>query len=144
MKNIEFTKEQFEALLKLVYMGEWVVNAHRLSADHIGKFRELENHLYANASHYGLADLAIIDSDSGKAYPSRKLEFDDEIHTYFNEYDNENFWDELCDRLAVRDAIKTHGEQKLRDMDPYERLTIISDLEEYYREKFSIEGLDNL
>jgi len=143
MKNIEFTKEQFEALLKLAYIGEWVVNAHRLPDEHVQKFRDLESHLYSHASHYGLDDLVIIDSDSGKTYPSRNLEFDKEIRTYIDEYDNENFWSDLCSRLAERDAVRVHGREKFFAMDPFERMKILSDLEEYYQDKFAIEGLDN-
>lgn len=144
MKSIEFTKDQFLALLKLAFMGEWVVNAHRLPSERIDKFEDLEYLLYSNARHFGLENLVIHDPKSGEFHSSRDLDFDEEILRYIREYDNETFWTELCDRLAERDAIRVHGEEKLRTMDPRDRFRIISDLEEEYQEKFSIEGLDNI
>lgn len=37
---IEFTKERFEALLKLVYLGNWMANAHR--DEPIAEYERLE------------------------------------------------------------------------------------------------------
>src|SRR5450631_833183 len=105
MKNIEFTKEQFETLIKLVYMGEWLVNAHRLSNDHVHKFTDLEKHILSHASNYGLEKFT--DTYSGKIYHTGKLESDPEINKYIKEFANETFWDELCDRLSEREDRKS-------------------------------------
>jgi hypothetical protein len=140
--NIEFTKEQFEALAKLVYTGEWIVNAHRLPDEHIEEFEDVENHLYSSANLYGLEHLAMFDADLGKTFPSKEIE--EEMLRYVDEYEEQSFWDELCQRLAERDAIKMHGEEKFCAMDFMERLTLLGELEEYYSDKFCRNGLDYL
>lgn len=140
--NVEFTPEQFEKLVRLVYLGEWMVNAHRADDDHIDEFDDIEDHILSQAIHHGLEDLAYIDEESGKELVSDEIE--EEMQQYIAEYDDENFWIELCDRLALRDAIRIHGEDGIINMAPEDRMNLLTDLDEAYREKFAEEDLENV
>ena len=51
--EIKLTKEQYENLLKLVFMGSWMANAFRVK-DTVKKFEELEDYIYSFAKDFGL------------------------------------------------------------------------------------------
>lgn len=142
MGSITFTKDQFEVLMKLVYMGEWLVNSHRVTFEGTEKFSELEAYVLSHAGKFGFDDYMIM--DEGKVYPSATLESDPEVMQYIEESADEIFWDELCQRLAERDALKMYGEEKLRDMSGIDRVIVLGNMEDKYREIFSKEGLDNV
>jgi hypothetical protein len=48
----------------------------------------------------------LISDIDGTIYPSLKLEMQDEVEEYRQEYNEEIFRSELADRLAQQDAIK--------------------------------------
>ena len=48
--KIEFTKEQYENLIKSVYLGNWLVNAIRSGRkgdEHIKEFDKIEQYVFA-------------------------------------------------------------------------------------------------
>ena len=51
-QSIELTKEQFEALLKSAYIGNWMINAHRITP--IKKYEDILFHIFSYASKFGL------------------------------------------------------------------------------------------
>jgi len=40
--EVRLSKEQFEVLLKAVYLGDWMVNANRVPGEYLQEFVELE------------------------------------------------------------------------------------------------------
>ena len=48
MAQIELTNTQFQNLLQLAYLGEWVLQAYE-PADNAGEIDSLEQNLYASA-----------------------------------------------------------------------------------------------
>lgn len=143
MNKVEFTKEQFENLLKMAYVGNWVINSHRLDEDLIEKFEDLQAYLFAQAKSFGLEHLADETIDD-EACPSDELEDSEEMMGYIDEYDNETFWNQLCDRLALRDACNKYGEEAIKNMDPEERFKVISEIECDYQEIVSQHGLEKV
>jgi len=76
--KIEFTKEQFEALLKLVYLGNWLANANRDGSNenpHLEEYEKIENYIFSFAKQFGF-DEYVDDKDAreGKFYPTRTFE----------------------------------------------------------------------
>lgn len=55
MTDIKFTTDQFEALLKLAYIGNWIINANRTS-DRIKEFEEVEAYLFSKTALFGLEE----------------------------------------------------------------------------------------
>src|SRR5207237_8853967 len=45
--EISLSRQQFEALLKVVYLGDWMVNAIRASGSYIPEFEDLDQFLLA-------------------------------------------------------------------------------------------------
>ena len=49
--EINFTKNQFQTLLQLLYLGEWVANSYKIKEDKLYKESDsLEQHIYPNVN----------------------------------------------------------------------------------------------
>lgn len=67
--NIELSKEQYLNLLKLVYLGNRMINAIRLEK------------------------YVVFDKETKEFYPTHELEFGTDIENYRQEYNEDNFWE---------------------------------------------------
>ena len=68
--NISLTREQYKTLLVTTYLGNWMVNSHRVESDKT--FDSLASHVYSHAESFGLADLVELDTDNGQYYPTKR------------------------------------------------------------------------
>ncbi|MBM4129207.1 MAG: hypothetical protein FJ243_03690 [Nitrospira sp.] len=142
--EITFTKEQYEDLLKLVYLGNWMVNAHRLSYEETDQFNELESYIFSFAKDAGLEFYSDYAEEFDTYYPTREFEEDTDIEKYMDEYSEETFWDELIHALAGRDFIEKYGELVTRKMSPEEQFKKLQPFIDKYEEEFEKHGIDNL
>ncbi len=140
--KIEFTKDQYENLLKMAYLGNWMINAFREENETTPEYEQLEEYLLKHAKDFDLEHLAI--EDSGNFFPSADLEADEEMDTYMDEYKDEVFWEQLAYRLSLKDLLNKFGEEELNDMEPEKRFLLISNLEEQYNEELYRTGLENV
>lgn len=141
--KIEFTKDQYESLIKLVYLGNWMINAIRVD-DRIKKFDDLEQYIYSSAKEIGLDKYIEYDTKLKKFFPTKDFEENSEVSQYMDEYDNEAFWDGLVDRLARRDFIREYREEAIRKMSWQDRMEKESPFIEKYEEEFEKYGIDRL
>lgn len=140
--KIELTKKQFFTLLKIVYIGNWLANAHR-TTDRIKEYDEITDYIFSHAKQFGFAEY--VDEEEaaeGKYYSTRQFEEETEVGFLHEEYNNDTFWEELIERLAVRDTVRNYGEESLAAMDDRERISKIWDAREKYEKIFSEAGLD--
>jgi hypothetical protein len=143
--KINFTKKQFETLLKIVYLGNWLANAIRGGQGgppRIKKFDELEKYIFSFAKDFGLEKYIHIERD--KIYPSIKLEEDEEIQGCIDDYNDENFWEDLVYKLARRDLLEKYGEETVRKMDFKERIEKEHPFLEKYYDEIGEHGLMRL
>ncbi len=142
--KINFTKKQFENLLKLVYLGNWVVNAHRTD-DTIKKYEDLEHYVFSFAKAFGFEEYADAEKvGNGEFYPTRVFEEETDINKLHDEYDSDTFWDEIVDRLAERDFIRKYGVDKIQKMSRDERFEKICECEEKYADEIEKNGIERL
>ena len=119
--KIAFTKKQFENLLKMVYLGNWMANAHRTD-DTIEKYEDLEYYIFSFAKDFGFKEYADDEKvGDGKFYPTCVFEEETDINKLHDEYDNDTFWNEIVDRLAERDFVRKYGIDKIQKMSREER-----------------------
>lgn len=131
MKNnkqtIEFTKEQFLALMKAVYLGNWMANAQRTGSQedpHKEDFEKISDYIFSLAPKFGLEKYMDHEPTDGERYfPTRGFEENTEVNELHEEYDEEIFWDELCERLGDRDFYNTCSEEVWNKMTQEERFT---------------------
>ena len=119
--QIELTKEQMIDLVKVVYLGNWMINGVRLQSERAKKFDEIEQAIYSQAAANGLGDMVELDSSCGEYFPTPGFEESEEIEGYKNDYDEETFWERLVDKMANRDFIAGIGEEAVKRMGEHER-----------------------
>jgi len=64
---ISFTAEEYKTLVLMVYLGNWVVNAHRVDTEE--DFEKAASRLYSHGKSAGASDLVERDPDNGRYYP---------------------------------------------------------------------------
>lgn len=99
--KIEFTQEQYERLLKLVYLGNYMVNGVRAPEDTVQEYAEMESFIFSFAADMGLSHLVV--KENGKFCPSIALDQDEEMNEHIEIYDEVTFMDELEARLEASD-----------------------------------------
>ena len=139
--KIEFTKDQFKNLIKLIYLGNWMINAFR-TEDIVKEFEDLEGYIYSFAKEAGLDKYAIYDKESKKYYPTSALE--EEVDQYIDEYKDETFWEELIYRLGGRDFVEKYGVEAIKKMTWEERIKKEHPFIEKYADEFEKNGIANL
>ena len=145
--NIDLTEEELRLALDMLYMAEWMLNAHKVgNENHHTEYKLVEQKFWAAAHHSGkFDDLVDYDETHDMYWPTRAFEDDLDEKGFINEYDNDTFWDELANRLARRDAVKQSGGiEKFADLSGEERLMRMFGFEEAYNEEFVRYGLERI
>ena len=142
--QIELTKEQMIDLVKVVYLGNWMINGVRLQSERARKFDEIEQIIYSRAAANGLGDMVELDSSCGEYFPTSGFEESEEIEGYKEDYDEETFWERLVDKMANRDFIAGFGEEAVRKMGDHERFEKLYEFINKYEDYFETRGIDGL
>ncbi|MBA4417173.1 MAG: hypothetical protein C0392_04585 [Syntrophus sp. (in: bacteria)] len=141
--KINLTAQQYEALIKIVYMGNGMINSIADEPEE-NQFDRIEEYLLSLAKNFGFEDYALYD-DKGKKYsPSRKLEEDKAVTEYIHRYNDYTFWDKLIFNLARRDMAQEHGEGAVAKMSEEECFIKEQPFAEKYGKEFAMNGLKNL
>ncbi|TSC74095.1 MAG: hypothetical protein G01um101433_1108, partial [Parcubacteria group bacterium Gr01-1014_33] len=96
---IELTRKQYAALLKAVYLGNWIANAYRDGGplDPLAEeYEEILHFVFSQAPRFGLEKYASREPGTGDAYhPTRLFEEGTDVRKILDAYDDVMFWDEL-------------------------------------------------
>ena len=143
MIKLELTKEEYKKLMDLVYIGDWVINSHR-DENVLEEYEKIEDKIFSRASDAGFPEHADYDAELKEFFPSPK--FDEEIHKYIDEYNDEVFWDESVNRLVERDLLKKYKnkEEEFDNKSREDRFKESLQAEEKYNKEFEENGIDNL
>jgi len=134
--NFELSQDQYKELLKLVYVGDWVIDEPENIV-----LNDLVQTIFAKAKDAGLDKIIDFDKNAGLYLPS--LEFDEEVIDIIDDYEEECFWDQLIFRLADRDMQKKLGE-KANKMSLEDKMEHLDPLTKKYIKEFEEHGLDNV
>ena len=138
--DISLTKEQLETLVELAYLGEWMANAHHIEPTK--KYAELAAKIYSSAAQAGSDRVIEYPVGSKKHAPSGEL--DNALQKMRAQYDEISFWNELIERLAVRDLERKLGFEAVQQLgfDEYSDAQEAASLP--YQDEFDHHGIDNL
>jgi len=134
--NLELSADQYKELLKLVYVGDWVLDEPENIV-----LNDLVQTIFSKAHDAGLKKMVEFDKDLELFLPS--LEFDEEVIGIVDDYEEECFWDHLIYRLSDRDVDKKLG-KKAENMSMEEKMELIDPVTEKYIKEFEEHGLDNV
>jgi hypothetical protein len=141
--KINFNKEQYEVLIKAVYLGNWMVNSMEEESSN-EKYNSIEEYVLSFAKDFGLEQYADYTEGEKKYCPSQELEDDPEIDEQIHRYDDYTFWDKLIYNLARRDLTRKYGDRPVAKMPPEELLNKEQPFIEKYEKEFEDNGLNNL
>jgi hypothetical protein len=136
--QITLSKGQYQNLVRLVYLGNWMINAIRSGNkgdEQIEKYNEAEQIIFSFAKETRLERWIEYDEESKEFFPTRRFDEDKEIDEYRDEYNDHTFWEELFYRLVDRDMIDTYGEETVEKMSFEEQI----EKEEPFRRKYDKE-----
>ncbi len=141
--HIELTKDEYVALLEMLEMSSWVLFAYQLDdRPNRRKYQMLHQRIMSLAPAFGCEDLVEFSERFKEYFPTRELET--RCETFINEFENDTFWEELADRLTMRDVIRKVGEEKYRSMEFEQRMHEIDPVEQRYWDEFEEHGLDRI
>lgn len=136
--QLTLSKGQYKHLVRLVYLGNWMINAIH-SGDkgdaQFEKYNEIEQLIFSFAKEAGFEQLVEYDEESKEFFPTRRFDEDKEVNKYREEYNNHTFWEELFYNLVERDMTELYGQDYVEKMSFKERI----EKEEPFRQKYDNE-----
>ncbi|MCX5815115.1 MAG: hypothetical protein NTX75_02585 [Proteobacteria bacterium] len=141
--KINFTKKQYETLLKMVYMANSMIDAVADESED-NEFTVMEEYIFSFAKHFGSEHYVAYDEKEKRYYPSERLEEDEEVNEYIQNYDDDTFWEKLIFNLSRRDMENKYGEATVEKMSDEECLVKEQPFAEKYEKEFGKNGLKNL
>ncbi|TGN21017.1 hypothetical protein [Leptospira idonii] len=148
--NLELSLEQYETLLKLVYMGDWVISTLQAKerveedSDNDSRFAEVVRHVFNHAEGAGLGNIVQIDQNNGEPYLTREFEEESGLVDILEDYEDEVFWQALIERLAHRDFLRHYGESAISGMAIEERIEKETPFHDKWATEFHESGIENL
>ena len=143
-QSIEFTNEQYLALMKAVYLGNWVANAYRID-DTKKEYEAIEDYIFSFAPKFGLARFMDHEAaDGDRYYPTRAFEEETDVHELHDEYDEETVWDELAEWLGERDFFKRYSEAEIEAMSREAYFIKKSECVAVYEKEFERHGIERV
>lgn len=139
--KFELSKEEFESLMKLVYLGNWMANANK-SDDKIEKYESMMNKVFSKAKDAGFGDYII--TKNRQIYLTEKFEEETDVNKIHDDYDEDTFWGELIDRLAMKEFIQKYGDEEIETMSMEERIEKSDEFFEKYEEEIKNNGLNRI
>jgi hypothetical protein len=140
--KINLTKKQYEILVKTVYLGNWVATScitNRRDSPIAKKYDEISDYIYSLAPDFGLSkdiELDLEFADDNEDEPETRLLID--------EYDDENFWQELPDRLGERDFFRKYPTEEIRKMTDEDYFTKMMECNIAWENEFEENGIERL
>ncbi|GBF50782.1 hypothetical protein LPTSP4_23090 [Leptospira ryugenii] len=148
--NLELSLEQYETLLKLVYMGDWVISTLQAKervedeGDNDSRYADVVRHIFQQAEAVGLGNIVQIDQNNGEPYLTREFEEESGLVDILEDYEDEVFWQSLIERLAHRDFIRHFGETAITEMAIEERIEKETPFHDFWANEFHENGVENL
>ena len=137
MVSLNLTQSQLSRLIELLYLGEWMRQAHNKDTYDV-EIENLEQALFQAAYNEGLDDLVEYDNKLGGYVPSEELE--EKCDAHIEQYDDQTFWEELIVRLAQKKLEK----QKNTLLSSKELEKLQSSFISEYEKEFEAHGLNRL
>ena len=144
--EINITKREYRDLLDILYIADWVLNAHKSSDDpETARYGKLEQKFYSRAKEMGFDNLIEYAPELERYFPTKEFEETITIAGFIDEFENDTFWVELIYRLADRDLARQEGGiENVIKLSTIERIEKSTRLEGYYATEFEANGLGNL
>ena len=137
--NINITKKQYQKLIELLHIGEFIANGDRVEP--IKEYEELQQYIYSFSQEYQCEDM--IRHDEAKQIYIPTIEFEDRIRELVEDYLEEDFVENLVMKLSKRDAVREHGIEILESMELKDKMHAVMKYEHKYYNEIKRNGFEN-
>jgi len=137
MKTISLTDEQYKHLVKLAFIGEWILNAQNVGIE-FKEEAQVVQYLYSNSKNFGLTNWFNSMHDEWEL----KEDFVFGITPVIDEYCDNEFWPILIEKLVDRDLKTAIALNKISNEEDFEYF--IENQREKYIKEFEANEIDNL
>ena len=141
--KIEITTQDYRDLLDILHIADVIMSGHRKEEDRrTVRHRTLVQKLYSHARDEGLGNMMGYEEQVRRHVPTPEFEESSVAHVLINEFGDHLFWDELINRLSVRDAAQVAGGiDRLNALNDDERRTLEQPIRQRYIREFAVNGL---
>jgi hypothetical protein len=140
--KIEFTPKQYEALLKIVYLGSWMASSTKEEPEM--EYENIEQYILSFAKDFSMDKFVGYDKKQKSYFPTEEFENTTDVVEQIDAYNEYTVWEALVLSLSRRDVVKKYGAKKAEQMSDEELLEKEYPLIEKYEEEFREHGFDNL
>ncbi len=145
--KIKISKTEYRLMLDVFAIAEWVMNSFKAGGDSDSEtkpYNKLEQKIMSYAEDFGCGHLVTYDGKLEEYFPTRELDEMGAYTRFIEQFEDDVFWEELGQRLALRDLINDQGLETVRNMDPVSRMKAQDDIAARYHQEFSENGIENL
>jgi hypothetical protein len=142
MISMEFTQEEYRKLCEIFFLGDWMVNAHKVVDSKSTPYHALEQKILGRAAAAGCGDLVDYDDKGKTFFPSQGLE--EKCNEVVEEHEDCVFWEELMARMAERDVYGSTTDCEGGEEAMEKRFSAIGEKEEFYNKEFIQNGIKRL
>mgnify|MGYP001764771226 CR=1 FL=1 len=126
MIGLALSPEQFQTLLRMVYIANTVANGNRNEPELLKQYEELEQYLFARAGEVGFPGATWEHRVGNEVHhhPSHTFEHDEEVNRLLDEYEAVVLFELIARKLAERSVEQKFGPDAKAHMEPkdYEKL----------------------
>ena len=141
--KINFTKKEYITLLEMMHLAGWMLHSYRTDQPPDRQaHRQLEEKILSLAREFGCDDVVQFDQKLNAHFLTR--EFEGKVMPFIDEYDDDNLWTELTERLVWRDVVRAVGREKLPTLTVEERFEAMEPYDKKYNDEFQEHGLERL
>lgn len=143
--KINITKKEYQTLLEILVMTDWVFHAHKTDEPaETKKYRDFEQKIYGLAKDFGCDHLIEYDQELQGYFPTGQFEETNPAMGYLEEFENDSFWAELTEHLVERDLLRELGEKEYQGLETMDRVIQEEPFRIRYEEEFEAYGIDRL
>jgi hypothetical protein len=140
--KIELTQEQYEALLKIVYLGSWMASSTKDEPEM--EYENIEQYVLSLAKDFKMEKFVGFDKKMKSYYPTEEFENATDVVEQIDAYNEYTVWEALVLFLSRRDLVKKYGPEKVDKMADEEVLEKEYPFIQKYEDEFREYGFDNL
>lgn len=102
--KIDFNKEQYRLLIKLIYAGNILMNGFRDKEEINKEYEELEYYIYSFAKDFDCEAFIEYDDEFEESFPTPQ--FDGYMRKKISDYENYVFWTKLLTEISDKSITK--------------------------------------
>jgi len=140
--KIELTQKQYEALLKIVYLGSWMASSTKDEPEM--EYEKIEQYVLSFAKDFKMENFVGFDKKMKSYFPTEEFENSTDVVEQIDAYNEYTVWEALVLSLSRRDIIKKYGAEKVDKISDEELLEKEYPFIQKYEEEFREHGFDNL